>query len=208
MKPSRLFLLVVAGCCLAHPASLFAQVVPPPFTMDKAYSADVTVTTKDGMRMEGKIYSDGDKIRNETNMNGMDMVTIIRKDEQKIYTVMPAQKTTMEMPYDPAKFKGRMATSFSSDDTFEVVGPETIDWVPCTKYKVTDKDKQVVFFWLDLANKVPVKMASEDGSFTVSYKNYKIGPQDEALFVPPADYQVMPMPDIPGMPGGNGGGSQ
>jgi outer membrane lipoprotein-sorting protein len=207
MKLFRLSLLVVAGCCLVRSESLFAQEVPPPFTMDKQYSADITVTTKDGTTIQGKLYIDGDKIRNESTMNGMNVITIIRKDQQKIYAVMTAQKTVMEMPYDPDKFKGRMDTSFGPDGKFELIGPETIEGVATTKYRVTsDKTKQVTFFWLDLAKKVPVKMASEDGSFTVIYKNYRVAPQDASLFVPPPDYQVMPMPDIPGMSGGGEGG--
>lgn len=175
--------------------------------MDKQYSADITVTMKNGMTMQGKLYMDGANIRNETTMNGMAIVTIIRKDDQKIYMVMAAQKTVMETAYDPDKFKGNMDTSFGQDGKFELIGPDTVDGVATTKYKVTsDKTKQVAFFWLDLAKKVPVKMTSEDGSLTVLYKNYTAAPQDPALFVPPSDYQVVPMPDIPGIPGGGGGG--
>jgi hypothetical protein len=207
MKPSRLFLLVVAGCCLARPEPLCAQVVPPPFTMDKPFSADITVAIKDSMTVETKTYSDGDKLRSEVNMNGIQIVAIYRKDEQKIYQIIPSQKVIMEMAYDPDKLKGHVDTAYSTDDKFELIGTETVDGVPCTKYKVTsDKTKQAFFYWLDLANKVPVKMVSEDGAMTVTWKNYKVAPQDEALFVPPTDYQTMPMPEIPGMSGGGSGG--
>jgi hypothetical protein len=33
---------------------------------------------------------------------------------------------------------------------------------------------------------------------TMLWKNYKAGPQDPALFEPPADYKVMTMPAMPG----------
>jgi hypothetical protein len=33
---------------------------------------------------------------------------------------------------------------------------------------------------------------------TILWKNYKAGPQDAALFEPPADYKVMTMPALPG----------
>ncbi len=199
MNPSRLVFAVVAGCCLLRPEPLAAQAGVPPFAMEKQYSADLTITTKDGTAIQSKTYVDGDKMRSEMAMNGMEMATIIRKDKRKIYHVMVSQKMIMEMDYDPDKFKGRTAASFGPEGKFELVGPEAVDGVACTKYKVTsDKTKQVFYFWLDVARKVPVQMAAADGSFTAKWKNYKPGPQDASLFEPPAGYQVMPMPNIPG----------
>ncbi len=65
---------------------------------------------------------------------------------------------------------------------------------------------QVVFFWLDTANKVPVKMQAQDESFTALWSHYKAGPQDPALFEVPAGYQVMdmPMPIAPSAPAPGG----
>jgi hypothetical protein len=213
MNSLSLVLALMAGCCLLRPEPLAAQVPAagaPPFEMDKRYSADLTIITKDGMTIQSKTYVDGDKMRGQMSMNGMDMATIVRKDKQKIYQVMDAQKMSMEMDYDPAKFmQGKTAAAFGPTGTFQLVGPETVDGVASTKYKVTsDKTKDVFFFWLDLAHKVPVQMASENGSFTVKWKNYKSGPQDAALFEVPAGYQVMAMPAMPGMPGAMGGDGQ
>src|SRR5260221_10056808 len=111
----------------------------------------------------------------------------------------------MTMPYDPEKYK-QMATASGPQGKFEAVGPDTVEGVACTKYKITsDKDSKVSFMWVDAATKAPVKMASEDGSFTLLWKNYKAGPQDAALFEPPADYKMMTMPAMPGgAAGGNG----
>ena len=200
MNPSRLVFVLVAGCGLLRPASLSGQQVAPPFTMDKQYSADLTITMKQGMTIQAKSYLDGDKMRSEMSMNGMDMATIVRKDKQKIYQVMAAQKMAMEMDYDPAKFmKGRTAAAFGPEGTFELIGPETVDGVATTKYKVTsDKTKQVFYFWLDVARKVPVQMAAADGSLTVKWTNFTAGPQDASLFEVPAGYQVMSMPGMPG----------
>jgi len=209
MNSLRLVLIFVAGCCLLHPEPLAAQASAagaPPFEMDKAYSADLTIITKDGITLQSKTYVDGDKMRGQVSMNGMDMSTIVRKDKQKIYTVMDAQKMAMAMDYDPAKFmKGKTAAAFGPIGTFELIGPDTVDGATATKYKVTsDKTKDVYFFWLDMARKIPVQMAAADNSFTVKWKNYKPGPQNAALFEVPAGYQVMAMPNMPGMPGAGG----
>lgn len=205
MNLHRLLLVgVVMGCWFLRPETLSAQTVSPPFEMDKQYSAEVMVMMKDGTTLRGKTYMDGTKMRSEMNMSGMDTVIIIRKDEQKMFMVLDAQKMVMEMPYDPTRFQGAEA-SFGPSGKFEVVGPESSDGIPCTKYKVTtDTDKKVYYFWLDLEHKVPVRMEAEDHAVIVKWRNYKAAPQDSALFDPPGNYQVMPMPQVPGMPGAPG----
>jgi hypothetical protein len=199
MNLSRLVFAIVVGGCLLHPASLPADDAAPPFTMEKHYSADLAITMKNGMAIQSRTYVDGDKMRSDVTMNGMAMAFIVRKDTQKIYQVMEAQKMVVEMPYDPTKFGGRTAASFGPEGKFTLVGPDTVDGVACTKYTVTsDKTKQVFYFWLEVARKIPVQMAATDGSLMVKWKNYAVGPQDASLFEPPAGYQVMPMPSMPG----------
>ncbi len=202
----RFALVVVAGLGLMHLQPARAQVIAAPFEMNKEYSADLSIVTKDGQTIESKTYVSGDKMRGSVSMGGMQMETIVRKDKQKIYQVMDAQKMVMEMDYDPAKFmQGRTAAAFGPMGKFELVGPDTVDGVVCTKYKVTSDKGESYFFWLDVAHKAPVEMAAVNGSFTVKWKNYKVGPQDPALFEVPADYQVMAMPNMPGMSGGGPG---
>jgi hypothetical protein len=196
MNPTRLVLPIVAGLCvvLSQPAR---AVDAAPFTPDKQFSADEVMTMKDGMSVASKVYTDNGKVRTEINQSGMQMISIIRPDQKKMYTVMPAQKMVMTMALDPAKMNNIPSTSFD-DFKFESIGPDLVDGAACTKYKMTAaKGGKVFFWWVNVATKAPVKMASEDGTFTVSLKNYKVGPQDAALFEPPADYQVMAMPGAP-----------
>jgi len=208
MNPSRLLFALVAVTCLLRPTTLPAQEAAPPFAMDKQYSADLLITTGQGETITQKVYSDNGKIRTEMTMQNMQMVMIIRPDQQKIYQVMVGQKMVMEMPYDPNKFKKQMVAASGPQGKFEVVGSETFGGVACTKYKVTSsKDKNVFFFWIDASTKVPVKMTAEDKSVTILWKNYKVGPQDDSLFEVPADYQVMAMPVMPGAAGGAPGGA-
>jgi hypothetical protein len=199
----RLVLVAFALSCLPRPvfADATADSVAP-FAMDKHYSADVSVATKEGMNIQSKTYVDGDKMRSDVNMGGMAMSIIVRKDTKKIYQVMDAQKMIMEMAYNPNKFPGNSAASFGPEGKFTPVGPDTVDGIACTKYIVTsDKTKQVFYFWLDTARQIPVQMAAVSGSFVVKWKNFAAGPQNPALFEPPTGYQVMQMPSMPGMPG-------
>jgi hypothetical protein len=204
MNLSRLVFAIVAGFCLLRPAPLAAQESAPPFVMEKQYSADQTITTKDGMVLQTKTFVDGDKMRSNVTMKGMAMSTIVRKDKKKIYQVMEAQKMVMEMDYDEAKFmKSRTAGAFGPSGKFEVIGPDTVDGIACTKYKViSDDQKKTFFFWIDATKKVPVQMTDAEGTFTAKWKNYKVGPQDPSLFELPEGYTVMPMPVMPEMPAG------
>jgi len=192
MNRFHLVLILALGGCFLLSKSLVADEVASPFAMTKQFSADQVVTAGSNT-MTNKIFSDGGKTRSELNTNGMQMVSIIRPDLQKVYSVMVAQKMVMEMPYDPIKNGSVMG----SDGKFELVGSDAVDGTACLKYKITSKDNKVSFMWIDAAKKLPVKMAAEDNSYTILWKNYKVGPQDAALFEPPADYQVMKMPTMP-----------
>jgi hypothetical protein len=62
------------------------------------------------------------------------------------------------------------------------------------KYQVTYQDgrlKQTVLQWLAPGIAIPVKTAAVDNSWSMEYKNIKIGRQPDALFELPADYQNM-----------------
>ena len=206
MNFSRLVFAFAAGWCLFAYAPLAAQETTPPFVMEKHYSADVAITLKNGMAISSKTYVDGDKLRSEAAMGGMAMELIVRKDTKKVYQILESQKMIMEMNFNPDKFKGKMAASFGPEGKFELIGPETVDEVACTKYKVTSTTgREVFYFWLDAARKIPVEMAALDGSLTVKWKNFVAGPQDAALFEPPTGYQVMTAPELPGAGGGAGG---
>jgi hypothetical protein len=82
------------------------------------------------------------------------------------------------------------------------VGSKNIDGHPATKYEVTAKvDGKVTqtYQWWATDINFPVKMASLDGSWSVEYRNIKIGNQQDSLFEVPSDYKKM---TIPGMPAG------
>jgi len=197
---SRLLLLAVVGGCLISLSCLRADDAAPPFELAKQYSADMLMTSGEGKTITSKFYTDSGKIRTEINTGGMQVVSIIRPDQQKMYSVMVAQKMVMEMPYDPEKMKKQVAAASGPEGKFELVGPDPVDGVACTKYKVTGPDGKVVFYWINAAQKTPVKMAAEDGTFNIVWKNYQVGPQDAALFEPPADYQKIAMPSLPSAP--------
>jgi hypothetical protein len=205
MKSFRLLLLFVVGCCFFPCEPAWAQVASSAYTFPKQFSADEIATTKDGATITMKTFMDSGKIRTEINSNGMQMVSILRPDQQKMYSVMTAQKMVMVMPLDAAKLKQMLPPGSGGDAKMETVGPDTVDGLAAIKYKITSDSGKVVFLWVGVASQFPVQAAADDGSFTLVYKNFQTGPQDAALFEPPSGYQVMNMPSSPGAPPPAGG---
>jgi hypothetical protein len=163
MKPSRLLLLLVAGCCFLRSEPASAQSAAPPYVFPKQFSSDETVTTKDGNVINIKAYMDNGKVRSEVNRSGMQIISIIRPDEQKMFTVLEAQKMVMASALDPAKLKQYLPPGSGGDAKMETVGPDTIDGTPATKYKITSDNGKVVYLWVGTASQFPLKLTPDDG---------------------------------------------
>jgi hypothetical protein len=206
MKSLRLLLLIVAGCSFLPCKPALAQSPTPAYVFPKQFSSDEVVTTKEGRTITMKTYVDNGKIRTETSVNGMAMTSIVRTDQQKMYSVLASQKMVMVVPLDPEKVKQMLPPGSGGDAKVEKVDSEPLDGVATDKYKITNNNGKVLFLWVDAARQSPIKLASEDGTFTIAWKNFQSGPQDAALFEPPADYRIVNMmqPGQPGMtqPGG------
>lgn len=109
---------------------------------------------------------------------------------------MAARKMVAELPYDPHIYNYLKAAS-GDEGKCELVGSEMVEGVACTKYKITTAEKKIYFMWDDAAKQIPVKTASENGSFTELWTNFKTGAQDVSLFEPPADFKRVTMPPMP-----------
>ena len=207
MNLPRLALLFVAGCTFLLTSSLRAQ-MPPSWAPDKQFSADEVITTKNGTTINAKIYVDTGKIRTDMDGHGMNVSSIVSLADKKMYMIMNEQKMIMEMPLSDSKAQQIQAATGGGDAKFELVGPDIVNGTACLKYKMTaGNDPKVFYWWISALTHTPVKMAAEDGSFTVVWQNYNAGPQDPSLFQPPAGYQVMQMPAGMSMPGGGGPGT-
>ncbi|MBM4271135.1 MAG: DUF4412 domain-containing protein [Deltaproteobacteria bacterium] len=150
--------------------------------------------------MKSKFAMKGQKFRTESEM-AAGSYTIVRRDLKKVWMVMPATKSYMEVeegkqeeaPVPEEKVRGEISR--------KVVGSETIDGHPCTKYEVTAKvdDKTMVTHqWWATDINFPVKTAAVDGTWFVEYRDIKIGAQPDSIFELPAGYRKMSIPTVPG----------
>ncbi|MBN2282661.1 MAG: hypothetical protein JXO48_02110 [Deltaproteobacteria bacterium] len=165
-------------------------------------SADI-VGMSGGNTMISKMYMKGNNVRWETPEQ--DTYTIVRTDQGTSWLVMPGQRMYMEMKPDPSqRIPGeRMEGEVSR----KLIGTEVIDGHPTEKYEVTyrdDGEEHRMFQWMATDLNFPVKTASGDGSWSMEFRNIKMGSQPEDLFEVPAGYRKMALPVTPGAGMGKG----
>jgi hypothetical protein len=182
------------------------RLIPGVLTVVIALSATVTafafdfssdmVTTSNGQKYTSKIYMQGKKLRMESPQQPG--YNIMRSDKNVMWMVMPEQKSYMEMKVDPSK-QPRTEEKVEGEVSRRLLGPETIDGRPTDKYEIIYKEKEnttKMHQWMARDIKFPVKTAAVDGSWTVEYKNIKMGSQADTLFEVPAGYTKMGMPNM------------
>lgn len=157
------------------------------------YSAD-SYFEAEGMTMKSKVFHAPGKERRD--MEGM--VMIVRQDKKVVWQLMPNMKKYMENPIDKADKKTEDLSDYKVEQT--VIGPDTIEGLKTTKYKVvmTDKkgNRQTGLMWAT-KDGIMVRLEAEgehDGK-KMKMKNYlrnvHIAKQDPKLFEIPAGYTSM-----------------
>ncbi|MEA3493968.1 MAG: DUF4412 domain-containing protein [Candidatus Margulisiibacteriota bacterium] len=168
----------------------------------KEFSADM-VMKFGGMTQRGKIYVANNKWRTDMTVYGKKATSIIRADKKTVWSLMPGQKTYMEMKYTEDKSRG-LTTKMPGEMNRKKVGSGKVNGVMCDKYKITYKSggkSETVYQWLS-KDMIPVRTKTADGSWMVEYKNIKRGKQPASVFELPAGYKKFKMPKIPGIPKG------
>lgn len=188
-------LACLAACCLLAVA---------PLALAAEFTADMTQTQENGPSMTGKVAVKDAKMRMEAAVEGQPHVSIMNPETKTVIMLMPAMKSYMEVRFDVTK-AGPGAVLLSKPDPavgqWKVVGTETVDGWECEKRVMdfADKSKGELTAWFAVKLDAPVKFVQSGpgGTFTVTYKNIKAGPVDEALFAVPPGYQQMQMPAMP-----------
>lgn len=161
------------------------------------FSADVVNTARGSGSFNGKAYAADDKFRME--MAGM--ITITRMDKGVMWVIVPDQNLVMEQPIDMSKVIGA-TEKMPGEVERTLLGPETVGGRAANKYRIVYTDKgarATVIQWIDTASGIPLKTSSEDGSWTVEYRNLVVGSPDPSLFEIPAQYSRMQMPNMADM---------
>jgi len=168
------------------------------------YTAIREITSSEGVLVQ-QVYHSFGKERVEMEFEGMSSVMISRPDLGKVWSLMPMFETYSEINTQQAS---QMRGDLPSDVTIDKVGPETLDGMATTKYKIVMKDKSAGgFLWLSEQN-IPVQMdfLSKEGKsksrMRMKLTDLKLAPQDKELFELPKGLKPMPgMSQMMGMMG-------
>jgi hypothetical protein len=155
------------------------------------------VTKAGGMEIPGKVYVKGDKIRNDIQASGHPVTNIMRPDKKLVWIIMPQQNMYMEMPINQETQQKMMSLTEKQKAKMKKVGSETINGYNCDKYETTmdNQGKSMkVYTWVATDLGVPIKVVSEDGSFSMEYQDIKTGDVADSLFEAPQGYKKMKMP--------------
>lgn len=190
MMLHRLYTVVVALALMTGGAH--ADTLPVP-KVD--YSAD-RIMDMQGMQFNAKVYASQGRERNEMDMHGMKMITIVRPDKKLVWTLMPMQKMYQEISMDQAQ--PSQTGGVPEDVKVSKVGKATVEGSQTTQYKMVLKDNSAEGLVWVTDEGIPVKMemqgkdSEQPFRMTMSLKNIKLGKQDAALFEIPAGYTKMP----------------
>jgi len=174
----------------------------PEAAKNASYSGTRTMNLE-GQVLQSKIYNAGPNQRSEMNMQGMQIISIIRAREGMIYSLMPQYNQYMKINMDEARSEGEGGAAAQPDFRIEEIGPETIDGVMTTRYHIPETTQDDVTFKADYwitAQGVPLKthMIGKSGKrkkdkfdITVTMDDVVNGPQDPELFEIPDGYTEM-----------------
>ncbi|MCK5540299.1 MAG: DUF4412 domain-containing protein [Deltaproteobacteria bacterium] len=163
------------------------------------FSADMETKSRGQIVTQGKIFMKGDLSRHEMNQGGRQITLINRPDKGVVWTLMPQEKSYLEMAFDPEK--GEMMSGDWSQDLKKEgkpLGSETVNGIKCNKYELVDDGKKVTY-WIAKKEELPVRIISSE--IEVNYRNIRLSNQPDHLFQIPSGYRKLVMPQIPGMPG-------
>jgi hypothetical protein len=164
----------------------------PVLSWSAEFTADM-VHDFTGQALKGTVAFKDQKMRMEMNGEEGPIVTIHRPDKNLIWMVMPGERMYMEMTYapDPA-LEGWTG---EKEQKAKLLGTEVVSGLNCKKYELVE-DGQKVTYWIAEEIAFPVKVKTSEGAMRL--ENIRKGNVPAALFEPPAGFQKMTMPAMPG----------
>lgn len=183
----------LTALCLATAAFATQAAALPAPTVD--YAADRVMESEAGT-FTGKVYFSAGKERTEMTAGTMQTITILRPDKQLAYRLMPAQHLYMQTELSAARQQTGTPSAENVDIT--LVGNDSVEGVPATKYKLLMKGGAGGGFMWFTAEGIAVKMdlLSNEGRkktrTIITLKNLVVAPQDPQVFEVPVDFTAMP----------------
>jgi hypothetical protein len=160
------------------------------------FAADRVIRIGQHMSQTRVFYRD-EMWRMEYNQAGAVHVTIVRKDRDLVWHLLPATRHFKTMPFD-SKYALLVVPRLDGELSREVVGTQTMDGRPTTLYEVTvitpDTERETYYQWLATDINFPLRLTKKDADWTVEYRHVRMGPTSDFLFQLPHGYGPLDLP--------------
>lgn len=197
---SRALALIVCLILGATPA----LAAPDLLDLKVAYSADTVIGSGDHPKT-GHLWRTPTALRHDMTENGQTETIIVQLERKTAWMLVPSLKLALGTDLDGlASLPGAAAVLDAADKLNPVAaGTGVIDGLRATKYHVTMDDATAGQFdgyvW-STAQGIILKIDGTGeqngrrGAVHLQCRNIKVGPQDAALFEPPAAYRQVTVP--------------
>ena len=195
---------------VSSPAALAAA---PTDVTAPDYSADQVMTVS-GQAIKSRVFHTAKAERREMTQSGMAIISIVRKDKNVVWSLMPGQKMYMETSIGKDKQVPVDLSRYTVQRT--PMGSETLEGLKVNKSRVSMKDASSDtamegLIW-ETADGITVKMDVSGKSsgramqMVMQQSNIKVGSQPASLFEIPQGFSRMDMGSMGmgGMPGAGG----
>ena len=173
-----------------------------PLDLKVEYSADAVVGTGDQTR-PGKLWRTPRALRLETQEGNRPQTVIVQVERSVAVLLMPEMRLAIET--DLSGLSLTQALLGGSDRLKSTsMGPDTVEGTRTTRWRIETSDPKAGWFrgfvW-STERGVVMKIEGEGenrgrrGLVNLLFRNVKVGPQDAALFEPPADFRRLPVSD-------------
>ena len=167
------------------------------FCLAAEYRADMS-RQEGGREIRGRLLVAGPKIRLEMTVDGQEMVTLIDREQEKLFLLRPRAGVYIEKPYGAA-----LSTVLLTEEGLarigrvERLGEESLDGFECDKIKVVYNNPQngEATIWRARKLDFPIQIISQSsrGETIVRYTNVEFTSLGEGVFELPKDYrQIAP----------------
>jgi hypothetical protein len=192
----------VLVCVIAAAAPALAA--PNLLDLKVAYSAETVIGSGDHPRI-GHLWRTPTAMRHDMTENGQTETIIVQLDRKAAWMLLPTLKLALGTDLDGlAQLPGAAAVLEAGDKLKPVAaGTDVIDGLRATKYHVQMDDpvagqfdgyvwstRQGIILKIDGAG----EQNGRRGDIHLQFRNVQVGPQDVALFEPPAAYRHVTVP--------------
>lgn len=180
---------------------LLLPMIAAPFEAWGAEFSAKMVLTQQGQNMPGRIYVKDKKMRQEFLDDRGHTVTIVRRDKNRLWVILPMENTYVDMPLGlhlPGQFLQIPPEAVSKRQ----VGLEEVGGYQAERIEVTLQGGPAGItrqtFWVAQKLGLPIKTVSQDRQYAIEYRDIKETKLEDRLFeVPPGCQKLATVSELP-----------